>query len=65
MEGVSQSNGDVLRDNTEPFSPCTMVTGSKISALILGTDGVKRIFIHLTGTISLTKCHRKIDGKTR
>jgi len=47
-------------DNAETFSPCTMVTGSKISALIFGTDGVKRIFIHFTGTISLTKRHWKI-----
>ena len=65
MEGVSQSNGEMVWDIRETFSLCTMVTGSKISALIFGTDGVKRIFIHFTGTISLTKCHRKIDGKTR
>ena len=64
-EGVRKSNGDVLRDNTEPFILCTMVTGSNISALIFRADGVKRIFIHFTGIISFAKCHRKIDGKTR
>ena len=65
MEGVSQSNGEMVWDNAEPFSPCTMVTESKISVLIFRADGVKRIFLHFTGTKGFIKCHRKIDGKTR